>query len=262
MKDLTIEDLIEMLKQGNSHLKKMEEALDFPWEPENEDPRKLHNCYIRSLIGCYISKFSELSELILDSIANQNYLAYALSGRSLIEITATLRYYIITQYKTLFSKGSFNAEDFKKLIDINDKHLRGGRFDWNSFLQRQFYKLKDEAIKQLQCKKKNQKYIADNILQDQVNVLTCIEKWAYEVPEVLFVYNLFCDLVHPNIGSNFLVASLDSNKLYFTKKKGELVGKIIFEQSFLMLLSTTQKTFNENFIYLMSTIWQDENGQT
>jgi hypothetical protein len=54
-----------------------------------------------------------------------------------------------------------------------------------------------------------------------VNVLTCVEKWAKETPAVLIAYNLFCELVHPNIGSSFLVCSSDSDRLHFGKHKGE-----------------------------------------
>ena len=205
-----------------------------------------------------ISKYSELSESIKYAIDSENYLIYALSGRSLIEITATLRYYVFTQYKPLFDKGSFSKDDLKKLIDIDDRHLRGGRFDWNSFFFKKYNKLQEEAVKQLQSKKKKQEYIANHIIQEQVNVLTCIEKWATESPEILIMYNLFCDLVHPNIGSSFMVASTDSSGLHFSKYRGEKVGLSIFEQSFPLLLSTTHKPFGDFLVMLMATVWQED----
>ena len=232
--------------------------MEFPWNPDISDPRKLHNNYVRNLITCYISKYSELSEAIKYSIDSQNYLVYALSGRALIEITSTLRYYVFTQYKPLFDKGSFSKDDFKKLIDIDDRHLRGGRFDWNSFIFKQYKKLQEEALKQLQSKKKKQKYIAEHIIQDQVNVMTCVEKWAEKSPEILFIYNLFCDLVHPNIGSSFLVASTNSSGLHFSKYRGDRVALPIFEQSFPLLLSSTHKPFGDFLVMLMATVWQDD----
>lgn len=87
--------------------------------------------------------------------------------------------------------------------------------------------------------------IHDDILKQQVNVLTCLEHWAAELPEVMIVYNLFCDLVHPNIGSNFLVAATSDNRMYFSQSKGAPVGRQIFEQSFIMLISCSHKPFGD-----------------
>lgn len=125
-------------------------------------------------------------------------------------------------------------------------------------MYRRYAKLKEDALKQLQNKKAKQKHVAESILQEQVNVMTCIEKWAENTPEVLIAYNLFCDLVHPNIGSSFLVASTSDEGLYFSRFKGELVGKSIFEQSFPILLSVTHKPFGDFLLLLMGTIWQDD----
>jgi len=89
-----------------------------------------------------------------------------------------------------------------------------------------------------------------------VNVLTCIEKWAEEeTPTVLIAYNLFCDLVHPNIGSSFLVASTNDEGLYFSPTKGKSIGK---DMSFPILLAVTQKPFSTYLLMLMGTIWQDD----
>lgn len=103
----TIPELVEILRQGTNHLTKMAEQLDFPWSPDLDDPRKLHNVYARNLVTCYVSKFPQLSETILESVDKERFLVYALAGRSLIESTATLRYYALHQYKRLVDKGSF-----------------------------------------------------------------------------------------------------------------------------------------------------------
>lgn len=254
----TTEELIEILRQGTKNLSSMAENLDFPWATENEDPRKLHNIYARNLVTCYVSKFAQLSETILTSRESQNYLSYALAGRSLIEITATLRYYSLYQYKPLFDKGNLTTSDMKHLIEIDDRHLRGSRFDWESFFSKSYEKLIEDAAKQIANKKDRQKNMAKGILAEQVNVLTCIEKWAKETPEVLIAYNLFCDLVHPNIGSSFLVASTSNEGLYFSPSKGESVGSDIFEQSFPLLLSVTHKQFSDYLTLLIRTIWHED----
>ena len=254
----TIPELIDLFRQGTGHLSKMAEKLDFPWSPTLDNPRKLHNVYARNLITCYVAKFAQLSETVLDSVENKRYLIYALASRSLIESTATLRYYILFKYKPLLDKPSLTSAEMKQLIEIDDRHLRGGRFDWESFFFKRYAQLKDDAVKQLANKKAKQKHMAEGIAAEQVNVLTCIEKWAEETPEVLIAYNLFCDLVHPNIGSSFLVASTNDKGLYFTPSKGKSVGADIFEQSFPILVSVTQKPFGEYLLMLMGTIWQED----
>lgn len=254
----TIPELINIFRQGTVHLTRIAEKMDFPWNPVDDDPRRLHNNYVQNLVTCYVSKFAELSDAILNAIDKEKYLVYALAGRSLIETTATLRYYYFKEYKPLLDKGQLSMDDIQALIEIDDKHLRGSRFDWESFLFKRYEKLKEDALKQLQAKKSKRHYISDGIIHAQVNVNTCIEHWADQMPEILLVYNLFCDLVHPNIGSSFLVASTFDTRLYFSRFKGNPVGKSIFEQSFPMLVSATHKPFSDFLFYLMATMWKDE----
>jgi hypothetical protein len=149
----------------------------------------------------------------------------------------------------------------KQLVEVDDRHLRGTRFDWESFLFRNYTKLKEDAAKSLEKKGKNRQTpppTSEEIIPQQVNVLTCIQKWAMGTPEVSIAYSLFCDLVHPNIGSNFLVASVDSEALYFTKHKGAMIGHQIFEQSLPILLSVALKPFGQFLTVLMATCWQED----
>lgn len=134
------------------------------------------------------------------------------------------------------------------------RHLRGTRFDWRSFLLRNYSKMKEDAVKQL-SKNRGKNSVSEEINKQQVNVLTCIEKWATEAPVIMVAYNLFCDLVHPNIGSNFLVASVEAGKIYFTKHKGEMLGHQIFEESFPVLVSITHKQIGGLLATLTERIW-------
>jgi len=254
----TIPELIAAFRKETEHLRSMAQKLEYPWKPEGDNPRALHNNYARNLVTCYVSKFSDLSDGLLDAIEKRNYLVYALTGRAMIENVATLRYYIEHHYRPIFDKKSLTPEDMQKLIEVDDKHLRGSRFDWESFLFRRYDKLKDDAVRHLKDKEHKKKSIVDGMIQEQVNVLTCIEKWASQTPEVLIAYNLFCDLVHPNIGSSFLVSSISLGDLYFSRFKGEPVGRSIFDQSFPVLVSVTNKPFGEQLMMLIGTIWQDD----
>ena len=131
----TTKELIATVREGNAHLEAMANAIEFPWSPvaTGGNARKLHNVYVRNLTSSYVSRFSDLTRGLLSAVDAENYLVYALAGRSLIEITATLRYYITQRYKPLFAKETLSSEDLQTLIKVHDQHLRGTRFDWESF---------------------------------------------------------------------------------------------------------------------------------
>ncbi|MCL0041274.1 hypothetical protein M1N08_00795 [Dehalococcoidia bacterium] len=256
-------ELLSSFREGTHHLSQMAQKLDIPWDPKaTSDPRRLHNSYVRNLVCCYASKVADLSQSILAALSRFDYLTYALCGRALIETVANLRYYVVHRYKPLLDKGNLLPADVESLISIDDQHLRGTRFDWEAFLFRNYSKLKQDTVRQLTKRKskgqQGRSQVSEENTRQQVNVITCIEKWAEETPEILIAYNLFCDLVHPNMGSNFLVASMGSGKLYFSKHKGGMIGHRIFEQSFPILVSATHKPFGQFLTMLMATIWHDD----
>ncbi len=215
--------------------------------------------YARSLVSCYVSKVADLSESILNALERLDFLTYAPCGRALIEIVAILRYYIEAHYKPLLDKKSLSPDDIRTLIDIDDRHLRGSRFDWESFLFSNYSKLRNDAVQQLSEKRQARfRRNSEELVKQQVNIKTCIEKWASDTPEVLIAYDLFCDLVHPNIGSNFLIASAGAEGLRFVKHRGEMVGHRIFEQSFPILLSVTHRPLGDYLTLLTATCWHDD----
>jgi hypothetical protein len=222
---------------------------------------KLHNMYVRNLTCCYISKFADLSAGILHAIENSNFLVYALCARSLLENTATLRYYVVHEYKPIFEKGAagrLEPGDLQRLINMHDRHLRGTRFNWGDFFDGNFAKMTEDAIRQLRDKKDKNKPKSDALLADQVNVITCIEKWAHETPQALVAYNLFCDLVHPSFGSTTLVASrTEDGAIYYSRFRGTPIGREIFEQSFPILLPLSYKPFAENLRRLMGSVFPE-----
>ncbi len=251
-------ELCETLRRGTEHLVNMAKQLEYPWRPLIEDPRKLHNMYARNLISCYVSKYADLSRALLSAIDDGNYLSYALCGRALIETTAILRYYLTELYKPLLDKRMLDGEAFRQLIEIDDKHLRGGNFDWESFLLKRYSRLIKDVESRKNRKGKNPMRLDPGALPKQVRIGPCIQKWARETPAVQIAYDLFCDLVHPNLGSTFLVASTAQNDLYFSRFRGDPVGASILEHSLPLLLSVTHKQFGTLLGVLMGTIWQDD----
>ncbi len=250
---------LDIFSTGTEHLSNCaDNVLDNPWDQTSSDPRLAHNSYVHNLVSVYFSKHAKLSKALLTGLRNDDYLTYALCARSLIELVAMLRYYVFQKYKPLLAKGSLTHEDLQTLVKIDDQHLRGSRFDWESFVYRRYAKLMEDTIRQIKAKKGPKRLEALPGAPEQVNVATCIDKWAVETPEVQMIYNLFCDLVHPNIGSNFLVASIREEKIHFAQHKGAMVGHSIFEQSLPLLVSVVIKPFVKALNMLMATRWQRE----
>ena len=218
----------------------------------------LHNMYARNLISSYVSKYADLSSGVLTAIDQRNYLSYALCGRALIETTAILRYYLMEMYKPLLDRGELDRDGFRRLIDIDDEYLLGGNFDWESFLLKRYSILVKNVESQGKHKSNNFSQRDPGALPKQVRIGTCIKKWARQTPAVQVAYDLFCDLVHPNLGSTFLVASTANNELYFSRYRGDPVGASILEQILPLLLSVTHKQFGKFLEALMATIWQDD----
>ena len=86
-----------------------------------------------------------------------------------------------------------------------DKFIRGSRFSWDAFVQGRFDQL---------SKIPEQEHLV------QVNVQTCLQKWYRDSPKLESLYDLMCDLVHPNIGSAFLVVRAQDGKLVAGGKRG------------------------------------------
>lgn len=253
-------DLLIILREGNSCLAAMADKFDAAWDPALTDLRRLHNSYARNLISCYVSKFTDLSVALLSAVETSNYLAYALCGRALLETTATLRYYVVHQYDQLFGKRELTDDDLHRLIEIDDQHLRGSRFDWESFMFQRYTKMKVDTERKLRNKGKKGAGSPDSEKEAvrPAGIGQCVDKWAMESPGIRITYDLFCDLVHPNIGSNFLVASVCENKLYFKKRDGALVGQQILEQSLPILMSAAHKPFGEYLLRLRASIWHED----
>ena len=114
MNSQDIPTLIDVFRQGTEHLTKMAKAMETPFDMRPQDPRRVHNMYVKNLVTCYASKGSELSQGVLDAIDRSNYLIYAVCGRSLLETTATLRYYITEKYRPLLDRGPLSGFRHRK----------------------------------------------------------------------------------------------------------------------------------------------------
>ncbi len=200
------------------------------------------NQYVDILLAVSLHKFSSLTATLIESVNRGNYLTYALVGRSLIEHTATLRYYwekrLAPIIQTASGRGSVTPDEKKSAILSLDQHLRGSRFDWLSFELKDYRQLRESQAARRRERRGTQAGTLREGFPDQISVVTALDHWAKAEPGVHIAYDLFCDLVHPNLGSNFLVMARDEGRLKVDPQGANAVGFDIFRQSLPFLVSS------------------------
>ena len=58
-------ELVRLLRRGTDHLINMAKGMEIAWDPTSDDPRRVHNMYVRNLVTSYVNRFSELSNGVL-----------------------------------------------------------------------------------------------------------------------------------------------------------------------------------------------------
>ena len=201
------------------------------WQPP-ENLQELLDHYLDTLSIVYLKKYSVFSQCLIQVLNEENYLLYGLIGRAIIEHTAVLRYYVTSKMLPLAQEvvadGIVTESEIEELIQWLDKHLAGRRFDWNTFLADYFQQI--EGLK------------AESVVKPaQVNILTCLEKWGRKNRSIIHLYELFCDLVHPNLGSTLLITRILDNQLIVGGERGKPLGQEIFNRTFGELVELFQE---------------------
>ncbi len=202
------------------------------WNPPQELP-ELVNHYLDMLWVVYISKYHLLCQSLIQALNAENFFLYGMIGRSLIEHTAILKYYVSGKMlplgQTILSQEKITEASIEELIILLDRHLTGKRFDWDSFLEDYFDELE-------------QPQQGSVLKEPQVNVLTCLQKWIKENSAIAGLYELFCDLVHPNLGSTLLISRLvERHNIGVGGSVGQPVGLEIFNRTFEQLIALFQE---------------------
>lgn len=182
----------------------------------------------------YIAKYQELVKGYIDSINNKNYLITALCGRAVIESTATLRYYNKECNKKIKNLSSTDSDKFdpKVMADlfmILNQHMRGSRFHWEKFFTSDKKTFVQDLIEKAKAKDKNTEFT------EALPMPRILDSWASDMPELRLFYDFFCDLVHPNVGSNLLLMGVENGQIEIGGDSNKAVGKKICAESVMLL---------------------------
>ncbi len=198
------------------------------WNPVEKDAHHLYDHYLDAILTVYFNKYYLLCKSLIQALNEENYLLYGLIGRSLIEHTAILRYYVTSKMFPLveiaLEDGKVTSEEVETIIPWLEKHLVGNRFNWAEFLADYFDEL--DNLK------------PGSILKNsQVNVITCLQQWIKEDDSINDLYELFCDLVHPNLGSTLLISNVVDNQICIGGNSGEAIALEIVNRTFHKLFA-------------------------
>lgn len=194
-----------------------------------------------------------LNASMVDAANRYDFLSYALAGRSFIEVTATLCYYLHQKLGPVVSRasrvGKITFGELQELVKNEDLLLRGSRFDWERFFAEGFMGLTADYADWMRRRKKEgakaEKWKAKPLFSPQINAATALEHWAKDDPRIGVIYDLFCDLVHPNIGSTLCIATSRDGGISFQADLSDTFGVKLFELSYGPLQTLIGKEFAE-----------------
>ena len=211
------------------------------------DIRQQHNNYVKAILASTAAKQVSLTVGLIEAVNKFDFLTYALSARALVEIIATLRYLLVNKVHPIVQEMTaarqYEATHVQRLITEEDIYLRGTRFDWLEFFENGFRPLNERYSEWLVEKRKNKSAKKWTPGQtgpvEQVNVTTCLEKWADAEPGVGVLYDLLCDMVHPNIGSAMSITVPEKEGIRFKVRDPSSEGVKLFQYSFPAFMSLT-----------------------
>ncbi|MEI7516199.1 MAG: hypothetical protein WCK81_12500 [Betaproteobacteria bacterium] len=208
------------------------------------------------LYGMYVEKYFELLSEVVISINNERFLTFGLAARTLLETSATLRHYnkkLQDIADSAKDKDNFSVAELNELALILDKHSRGGRFDWFRFWTSNRKDMAENLVNEIKNKSKKNDKVDSSRTQtnpDSINVQTAINKWGEDSHGVQLAYAFFCELVHPNLGSNFLVMGVGNGNLHVGGDTKKVVARSIAAEGIRFLGPVLKQALNDLAVLL------------
>lgn len=249
-----IEDFYEHVRQHSKKSIHEFPVIDSSGQVLNQDlPENLALLHAQ-----YLAKYEELTRTLIRSANEHDYIVFALSGRALIETTATFRYFNVELGELAKKRTTIEGAGEKekaaaewKIAASLDKHLRGGRFNWGEFY---FGDRKHFAETLVNTAKTKSKEKPSQPNPEQINAYTAVQKWAEIEPAIMLCYSFFCELVHPNLGSNFLVMGSKDGKIQVGGGVTKSVGNGLCLEGVKMIGGVLKEASNQ----FMHSIWYKE----
>lgn len=266
------DDLLQRCRRGiegfldqTERLLRARTATLAPEQLSNHTPQVLIAGYFRFLYAQYLAKYAELTSSLIDAANHKTYLVFALCGRSLLELTALLRYYIKKLQPHIdeaVRAGVVNVDVQRAIIEVLDQQARGGRFDWLEFHFGDRAEFAARLVENRRKREVQKKSAVTQLNPEQVNVQTTIDQWAKEHPAIALAYDYFCELVHPNLGSNFLVMGATGSNLTIGESSNKEIADGLCDEAIRLLAATAIRDGAKYLAVLSLLAEQDDDANS
>lgn len=209
------------------------------------DVRVQHNHFVKAILASSAAKLVSQTLALMEAVNRYDFLTYAVSAKALVEITATLRHLVMDKLRPIVEEmvaaGTYNPAQVRRLVDEEALYLHGTRFDWIEYFERGFRPLNERYPEwaegsETPARKWRAGYKPP---MQQVDVGVCMEAWAAAQPGVGILYDLLCDMTHPNIGSLMGVTVPAREGMRFRIHDPDSEGMMLFQYSFPAFWSLT-----------------------
>ena len=209
-------DSLDFIQNMHSEYQHKAKSFRITYDFGPKDTTATFNMYLDLIWAAYVNKTSLLLDSFITSVNSENYVTFALIGRSIIENTAILRYYLKTDIQPLAAQcaaaGKSGNDRLKKDVILKlDRLLHGGRFKWDSLATGRI----EDVLH------------GDSTFLPQVSIGKCIFSWAKDDQPYRSLYDLYSDMTHPNLGSNLLVLKVWGEQPGFGGDDGYIYGRML-----------------------------------
>jgi hypothetical protein len=234
----SLDDFAEFIRTAELVLREYHVGVPSAFISKSEDPMAGIRQNARLIHTMTWTKAILYSRAVVDSVNDGNLLMAFQALRAYVELVAAVRF-TLRQMQPHIYDGSEVDEDGNRVNEASvspdearllNHHmeilLHGGRFNWKAYFEEGTKGIIDR--KRVKRAKEEKAKFEENSLR----IGPCIKDWGKESPEVEFVYDYLCDVVHPNKGSNLVLLIDRHQELVFDAEGRSGIGMVIFEGIF------------------------------
>ena len=223
------------LNQFTSFVSALEEALrkapELQWPPPS-DPRAMFDYYVELIWQANLVRCANLCRGIVQSLNELNFLCFAVLFRALFENVLLARQYFSTRLLPVVDacakQGQVRLDELMTLTRELDTSVRRSKVDWDKILVGSLDSITDQS----------------EPVWDKLSLKKAADEWDKAGSRLgaltpTNLYNILCDLAHPNLGSALICMRQDG--FGFAKPQHASIGIKVFAMLYPSLAAVTME---------------------
>jgi hypothetical protein len=200
------------------------------------NPYQVLGNFFKFIHVTYIEKYRDLLGDFIDATNSKRYLSVALCGRSIIEATASLRFYnnAVMKKVRISSKKDLEGIDpqfLRDALNLATTHMHGSKMNWGEFFTSDKKTFVESLVEKEKMRLRKDPPKREDYIQS-LPVYKFLDSWFDEDPELIaLAYNFYSELVHPNLGSNLLLTGVAQGKVQVGRESNRSIGKTICREA-------------------------------